>query len=1157
MTTQSGDLDVEASETASITATAAAAASAVSGGSAISAAFSTAGVSSTNTITSQVSAFIASSTDVEAAGAVQVSAGNAPTVTAEIVATSISAGFFGIAFGLSQAQDSEGGMVSAYIDGSTVQANGGNPASNPPIPAIAVLANSNPSITTNNAVTAITVALAGASAAGAESNLTIDTITQAYVNNATLTAPASGSEVLVQAASTSTAAPTVDSSAVGGTVALAQVSSVATIDGTTEAYASGTTTATTTAFDIDATANNTATSDSEYTAVGAIAVGTLTQTATDTPTVQAYIGANSKMQNSQSITVNAESSDDVTAKEAGAAAGLVAAGVDNVTAKMTPTVSAFIDSGATVTSTSGAVTVEATEEPTSKVQASGTAVGVSLAGGEATTIMATAGAKVTSDIGSGATVSAPGIVTVAATGTNLVTATANTFSIGIVANVAFITATATDNGVDSAYVGRPAGTTGAGAVVGTAAQQDGGLDVQATGSDSSTADVNLSGGGIFSDSGGSSTSTTTPTLNACVSSGSMVNVTGNVTVQSTSTTGGNATSNGASGGIVDVSASKATTTVTPTINTYIASSGGASALEVSPQDISNSIITLANNFSNGEGVGYSLAPGASAIVGLTPGTTYYVINATATSFQLAAKSGGGALALNATNATVGQFFAPGATIVAGGSITVNSNYGAPPAPVSDGSFTPSEVSNNAINFPLNIGLVTGSTVTYDQNGNSASLGLTDGRLYPVIAVSSSTVEFGVTFDAATAVNDYDAPANVTNDTITIPNADDLQTGDEVVYDPNGGTPIGGLTPGATYQVIVINSDTIKLANLGTLPTPTSFNPSTTVSNNTINLSGFSDGQAVTYNAPAPLEVVAGEINNTKAKDANSIYLGDDSKGKPIPDGFNNGDAVVYSLASGTTAIGGLTSGTTYYVIAVASNEFQLSATPPVSGTNGSPITLTTTNTTGDQLFTPVDDQPIGGLVSGNTYYVINDTGSSFQLAKTPTGSATRPERHRPHRDVYDRHGRDRLHVGGFRHPGPGLPVDPGWCQRDVPPRGRGRRRRPAERLVRLRRGGRECDQLGRRRGQRRRCDGHSHLVPDRQHVGGRQYEPDGQWRHHHHVHVLCQRFRGWQQQRRRLCRGGQWERHDQPRQHQQCDRRQRGHHQHARRQFHPPGHVLP
>ena len=78
------------------------------------------------------------------------------------------------------------------------------------------------------------------------------------------------------------------------------------------------------------------------------------------------------------------------------------------------------------------------------------------------------------------------------------------------------------------------------------------------------------------------------------------------------------------------------------------------------------------------------------------------------------------------------------------------------------------------------------------------------------------------------------------------------------------------------------------------------------------------------------------------------------------------------------------------MIVVASNEFQLEtpgSTTPIT------LTLTTTNssgvqvaTSGDQLFTPVDAQPIGGLVSGNTYYVINDTGGSFQLANSPPGT---------------------------------------------------------------------------------------------------------------------------------------------------------------------------
>ena len=605
VTTQSGDLDVEASETASITATAAAAASAVAAGSWFSAAFSLADVNSTNAITSQVSAFIASSTNVAAAGAVQVSAGNTPTVSDTIVAVSLAGGLYGIAFGLSQAQDMEEETVAAYIDGSTVQAQGGN---------LEVMATSNPSITTTNVATAITVAI-GAAAAAAESNLTIDTTTQAYVNKATLTAGDANNEykydVIVKAISTSTAAPTVTSVA-GGYVAFAGLTSEAKIDGTTEAYACGTTTASAAAFDIGAKANNTATEDSNVAAVGLIGVGILSLTATDTPTVQAYLGAGSNVQNNQGgITVDATSSDEVTAQAQGVSAGLVAIGANDATATMTPTVSAWIGSGATVTST-GAVTVEATAMTTNGALASGDLKAVSAGDVESGTIMATAGAQVTSDIGSGATVLAAGIVTVTAAGTNLVEATADVLSIGILLNMTGIAATATDNGADSAYVGAPAGTTGAGAVVGTATQPDGGLDVQATGADSSTANVDLSGGGAFSDSSANATATTSPTLNAYVSSGSMVNVTGNVTVQSTSTTGGNATTKGSSGGILTVSGSQATTTVTPTINTYIATSSGASGLEVSPQDISSSIITpnpYPTPFTNGEPVGYSLAGG--------------------------------------------------------------------------------------------------------------------------------------------------------------------------------------------------------------------------------------------------------------------------------------------------------------------------------------------------------------------------------------------------------------------------------------------------------------------------------------------------------------------------------------------------------------------
>ncbi len=320
--------------------------------------------------------------------------------------------------------------------------------------------------------------------------------------------------------------------------------------------------------------------------------------------------------------------------------------------------------------------------------------------------------------------------------------------------------------------------------------------------------------------------------------------------------------------------------------------------------------------------------------------------------------------------TINTYIGSQTTVVAGGSITVESLHGGQPAQVSDGSFKAAQVSNNQITFtPLDHGLATGATVTYAQNGNPAIGGLTDGRVYPVISLTPTTLELGAAFNAATV--------NLANDTIVFPTADNLQDGDAIVYQNSGGTPIGGLTPGKTYLVRVIDSQTIKLVDPAQgFQTPSSFNPSTTVSNDTIHLSGFSNGQAVTYRAPAPLVVVSQNISQS------IINLGSDKKGNPIPDGYTSGQPVVYSLAPGATAVGGLTPGTTYYVITVAANQFQLAASPAVRR-----LTLNTASTTGGQLFGVAGVQPIGGLVDGNTYYVINDNASGFQLAATPGGSA--------------------------------------------------------------------------------------------------------------------------------------------------------------------------
>ena len=121
-------------------------------------------------------------------------------------------------------------------------------------------------------------------------------------------------------------------------------------------------------------------------------------------------------------------------------------------------------------------------------------------------------------------------------------------------------------------------------------------------------------------------------------------------------------------------------------------------------------------------------------------------------------------------------------------------------------------------------------------------------------------------------------------------------------------------------------------------------------------------------AASPLEVSPQQISHS------IINLGTDSQGNPVPDNFTNGEAVVYSLAPGATAIGGLTPGTTYFVIIVngTSNQFQLAATP-----GGGPITLNTSNATGEQYFT------------GHTLQILAYVAdSSINAAQALTVSAT-------------------------------------------------------------------------------------------------------------------------------------------------------------------------
>jgi hypothetical protein len=242
--TSSGGISITADENArvdSLTVAAAAAVSVSIGGSGAGAL-----TTSSNTLTSAVSAYIDNSGDVGSAGDVTVSATDHSTVSAEIFSVALSAGLVSLAVGVALVDNTIGNDVSAYIQQSDVTALGSGD--------ITVTASSTPTISSSSIVGAVSFGLGG-SGAGGSSNTTINGSTQAYVNGGTLTAI--GDDVTVSADATSTANPRIEGLSVG-LAAVSVMTSNATIAGETRAWAGGALTLAANGLEVTATDNTSA-----------------------------------------------------------------------------------------------------------------------------------------------------------------------------------------------------------------------------------------------------------------------------------------------------------------------------------------------------------------------------------------------------------------------------------------------------------------------------------------------------------------------------------------------------------------------------------------------------------------------------------------------------------------------------------------------------------------------------------------------------------------------------------------------------------------------------------------------------------------------------------------------------------------------------------
>ncbi len=396
-----------------------------------------------------------------------------------------------------------------------------------------------------------------------------------------------------------------------------------------------------------------------------------------------------------------------------------------------------------------------------------------------------------------------------------------------------------------------------------------------------------------------------------------------------------------------------------------------------------------HNFLSGKAVLYESGGGAP-IEGLQSGQTYFVVNATDTTLQLAGP--GAPLALS-----------PAAV---GSSHTLSLET----ARVEfDGSSSSVVVDpSDTIDFGKAHGFANGQEVVYRGDGGSVG-GLQDGDVLFVVNADETTLQLsrtpdgepvalapagGGTAHALTVVRTtvtFDGSSDVVvssaNQTIDAP-SHGLRTGDQIVYRAGAAGEVGGLTEGAALFVIAIDNDTIQLTDtrVGTV------------------LDLLAPDTSVTFDGTDETEVDPGDTITA---------LGHE---------LQTGDAIVYRSGAGN-AVGGLVDGNTYFVSGDDADTLRLAASLDEAGAGtaidltevGSGVAHTLTLETrvvfdgsvafvvddasdkidfglayrfvnGQQVtYRTLSGEGIGGLIDEEPLFVVNATAQTLQLSRTEGG----------------------------------------------------------------------------------------------------------------------------------------------------------------------------
>ena len=718
-------------------------------------------------------------------------------------------------------------------------------------------------------------------------------------------------------------------------------------------------------------------------------------------TVKARIGDGVDLATTGDILVTADAIDRLSSLIDGVAAGGLAVGASIAKADIHPTVTAEIGTGNV---SANNINVFARTNFGSPGDYGALADGSSSAGA----VLAIAGASTTAlmspilEARVASNVNARGTVTVKAVGNNQAVAKAHGIGAGLVGVGASITDAETNGSIKAHLDGTVSnGSGGAGAT---------NVKIVAQSADIATANSHAVGGGLIGLTDNDATAKVQTTVKGYIDTTGLVIASGNIEISATENPEGDAITAGVTGGLIGVGASTGHTTVSPNVDAHLTAKevraasgdisiqGNAVALTGNApnyqilsidgsnitSDANNNTLNVANHgLTTGDTIVYD-PEGHAQIGGLT---TTFVDPTTLDSHN---------------NPSVVQRLY-NVLVVDANNIALGSQF--------DGAAIDPATDTIAFQTPHNF--QSGDAVEYEPAVGAPTIGgLTAGTVYFVRVLDGFHIKLETTFDRAVNPGTYLTTFNPTGitggNTINVGNS--FTNGEAVTYEA---------PPSQTFdsKQVDVNNDH-KGGNVQLLTdTPPANNIKFLNDDGTPRNPGFADGDIVTYSNSSGASGAIGGLavgHNYRVTNANggqgTIQLeftesvlvtfaqaaaGDTitrTSGSWTANGFAAGEAITISGTAGNN--------TTYHIVSVDGTgkilillETNTVSPETVVATinDNTPLSLVPDKSPAGAAIThsllKAGDLPVGNLVSGHTYYVVNRSPTTFQLSATAGGPA--------------------------------------------------------------------------------------------------------------------------------------------------------------------------